>query len=95
MFPYQTKGLDSTVLRVNTYVRLDESRSNFIFESEQAKEDIQNKIKSFDRIWFYRTAGNFEVFGANRLFDELLKKEGYKIGKRAAFRNIDIIEYGK
>ena len=93
--PYLTKELNGAVLRLDTYVRLDESRSNYIFKSEQAKKDIQNKIKSFDRIWFYRIAGNFEVFGANRLFDEWLKSEGYSISKRAAFRNIDIIEYGK
>ncbi|MDD5136301.1 MAG: glycosyltransferase family 39 protein [Candidatus Omnitrophica bacterium] len=77
------------------YIKLNDKKSAYVISSAQKLEEVKGILAKAKKIWFYRVYGNMEVFGANNIVEELLKREGYSKKDTDLFKNIDITRYEK
>ncbi len=83
------------IIDVSGYFKLNDNRSAYIISPPNGLEEISAKILPFGKVWVYKTYGNAEIFGSNRLLEDWLKKQGYSGRVKSKFKNIDIVLYEK
>jgi len=81
------------VINISPAIKLNEKGSDYILASKGVWEGCKDRARIFKKVWEYRVYGNDELFGANRLMDELLAEAGFKRTHINKFKNIDIVEY--
>lgn len=85
----------TNIINIKNYFKFNKEKSEYVVLFPDQWRRLKQKISTCKTVWFYRVYGNVEVFGANRILDDWLKNEGYKIESIKKFKNIDIIAYEK
>lgn len=73
----------------------DEITGHYKAISLSAQNKLREITNSYECIWFYKTAGNDELFGGNELVMEWLDQNGYEVSDVHKFKRIDLIYYKK
>lgn len=81
------------IVLVYDYIQKDSDADYYKPLDERAKMMFSSIKKKYTDIWFYRSYGNDEILGANRLIMDWLKENGYTIEDVQKFRRIDVIHY--
>ncbi|MBP7055339.1 MAG: glycosyltransferase family 39 protein [Candidatus Omnitrophica bacterium] len=82
-------------IRLDPFIKLNEKGTEYIVSSMSEWSSVKNRISVFPKVLGYKIYGNDEIFGANKLLDNLAEDAGFSISSVKKFKNIDVIEYEK
>ncbi len=88
-------GWKMNLVNLSETVKLNEKGADYVISSGRARDEALNKIKTYKVIWTYRVFGNDELFGANRLMDQMLEEAGFKNVYVNNLNGIEITKYEK
>ena len=83
------------IIQLVSYLKLNKTGDSYEKLSREARDELSVKLSPFKAIFFYRAYGNVEIFGANRIVEDLLEHAGFRKSSLNKFNNIDVVKYEK
>lgn len=81
------------IVMIYNYIQKDSEADYYMSLAKEARVMLAGVKEEFKSVFFYRTYGNDELLGANKLIMDWFLENGYVIKSIQKFRRIDIIHY--
>ena len=78
---------------IYNYIQKDSEADYYVSLAKEARAMLAGVKEEFKSVFFYRTYGNDELLGANKLIMDWLRSSGYEVEGIQKFRRIDVVHY--